>query len=248
MSEWRQIEMGRAFDVNPPRAVQRGRVTPFIPMDALPEHARSVARIDEREFTGSGTKFQNGDTLVARITPCLENGKTAFIDDLPDGVIAHGRGAVYHLPGELIPTPEDIFGAAPGISVQSSPNLAGRSPNLADRRDADGCLLSDQLSFPIIDDLTILSWTLRLRLEELAREPRAKGKISREKMIEVILGLCERHFVTLRCLAELVRRKPDTLRDQYLSVLVQERKLSLAFPKTPTHERQAYCASPLLTQ
>lgn len=159
-----------------------------------------------------------------------------------------GRGAVYHLPGELIPTPEDIFGAAPGISAQSSPNLAGSSPNLADRRDADGCLLSDQLSFPIIDDLTILSWILRLRLEELASEPRAKGKISREKMIEVILGLCERHFVTLRCLAELVRRKPDTLRDQYLSVLVQERKLSLAFPKTPTHERQAYCASPLLTQ
>lgn len=159
-----------------------------------------------------------------------------------------GRGAVYHLPGELIPTPEDIFGAAPGISVLSSPNLARSSPNLTDRRDADGCLLSDQLSFPIIDDLTILSLPLRLRLEGLAGEPRSKGKISREKMIGVILGLCERHFITLRCLAELVRRKPDTLRDQYLSVLVQERKLSLAFPKTPTHERQAYCASPLLTQ
>ncbi|MDO8464661.1 MAG: restriction endonuclease subunit S, partial [Gallionella sp.] len=100
MSEWRKIEISRAFDVNPPRPIQRGKVTPFIPMDALPEHARSVARIDEREFTGSGTKFQNGDTLVARITPCLENGKTAFIDGLADGVVAHGSTEYIVLAGK----------------------------------------------------------------------------------------------------------------------------------------------------
>jgi type I restriction enzyme S subunit len=100
MSEWRQFEIGRAFDVNPSRAIQRGKVTPFIPMDALPEHARSAARIDEREFTGSGTKFQNGDTLVARITPCLENGKTAFISGLPDGVVAHGSTEYIVLAGK----------------------------------------------------------------------------------------------------------------------------------------------------
>jgi type I restriction enzyme S subunit len=59
-------------------------------MDALPEHARTPSRVDEREFTGSGVKFQNGDTLIARITPCLENGKTAFVSGLPEGVVAHG--------------------------------------------------------------------------------------------------------------------------------------------------------------
>ena len=88
--EWQQIEISNAFKVNPFRAIQRSKVTPFIPMDALPEHARSATRIDEREFTGSGMKFQNGDTLVARITPCLENGKTAFVTGLPDGVVGHG--------------------------------------------------------------------------------------------------------------------------------------------------------------
>ena len=59
-------------------------------MDALLENARRVARIDEREFTGSGMKFQNGDTLIARITPCLENGKTAYVSGLPSGAMAHG--------------------------------------------------------------------------------------------------------------------------------------------------------------
>ena len=161
-----------------------------------------------------------------------------------------GRGAVYHLPGEAIPTPEDIFGTASVILAPSSSNLTGsssnltgNSPYLADRRDADGCLLSDQLSLPIIDDLARLSASTRQRLEALAAEPRSKGKIGREKMITVVLTLCAEHFITLRCLAELVNRKPDTLRNQYLAGLVQERKLSLAFPKTPTHERQAYCAS-----
>jgi hypothetical protein len=179
-----------------------------------------------------------------------------------------GRGAVYHLPGEAIPTPEDIFGAATTIAAPSlsnlaasssnlagnspnlaasSPNLAGSSLNLADQRNPEGCLLSEQLSLPIIDDLARLSAPLRQRLEAMAAEARSKGKVSREKMVAVVLALCAGHFITLRCLADLIKRKPATLRNQYLAGLVRERKLTLAFPKTPTHERQAYCASSSLS-
>ena len=151
-----------------------------------------------------------------------------------------GRGAVYHLPGEAIPTPDDVFGPPARFSAPSSPNLSGSSPNLGENRDADGCLVSDQLALPVIDDLGALSARLRGALETLAAEPRAKGKVDRAILIQVILQLCEGRFVMLRSLAELVQRKPETLRDQYLSKLVRERKLTLAFPKTPTHERQAY--------
>ena len=42
-----------------------------------------------REFT-SGTRFRNGDTLLARITPCLENGKTAFVQWLHEGTVGWG--------------------------------------------------------------------------------------------------------------------------------------------------------------
>ncbi|MEJ8455829.1 restriction endonuclease subunit S [Xanthomonas oryzae pv. oryzae] len=89
-SQWRCTTVGDAFEVNPLRSVQRGKVTPFIPMDLLPVNERSPERIEKREFTGSGIKFKNGDTLIARITPCLENGKTAFISGLQDGEVAHG--------------------------------------------------------------------------------------------------------------------------------------------------------------
>ena len=44
---------------------------------------------EQAEFTG-GSKFCNGDTIMARITPCLENGKTAFVDVLEDGEVAFG--------------------------------------------------------------------------------------------------------------------------------------------------------------
>src|SRR5690606_10581500 len=64
---------------------------PFIDMASVSTHARDVeGTITTREHKGSGSKFQNGDTLLARITPCLENGKTALVSCLPDNVIAHG--------------------------------------------------------------------------------------------------------------------------------------------------------------
>lgn len=154
-----------------------------------------------------------------------------------------GRGAVYHLAGEAIPTPEDVFGPPARISAPSSPNLTASSPNLKEKRDADGCLISEQLDLPVVDNLSALTKLLRTTLEAVAVEPRAKGKVDREILIGVILKLCTGRFITLRCLAELVNRKPDTLRDQYLARMVRERKLTLAFPTTPTHERQAYSST-----
>ena len=172
------------------------------------------------------------------------------------------RQALFRLPGEAIPTPEDIFGIAAEIPAPSSPLLngssplldgsspllGGSSPLLDGQRNPEGCLLSDWLSLPIIDDLARLAVPLRQRLEALAAEPRSKGKISREKLISVVLALCAEHFITLKCLADLLNRRPKALRDRYLTGLVQERKLSLAFPKTPTHERQAYCTSSALSE
>lgn len=77
-------------EFNPQRKIKRGTVAPFIDMAALLENQRDISYIAEREFTGGGSRFQNGDTLFARITPCLENGKTAKVNVLTDGVVAHG--------------------------------------------------------------------------------------------------------------------------------------------------------------
>ena len=111
---------------------------------------------------------------------------------------------------------------------------------MVEQLDLDGCLITEQLALPVVDDLAALSQAFRNRLEEMASEPHAKGKVNRQVLIDVVLKPCEGRFITLRCLAELLHRKPDTLREQYLKTLVRQRQLNLAFPKTPNHERQAY--------
>jgi len=86
---WEVKRLSDAFEVNPKRALGKGMVAPYLDMKNMPTTGHAPDFWTERAF-GSGMKFQNGDTLVARITPCLENGKTAFVDFLADNEIGWG--------------------------------------------------------------------------------------------------------------------------------------------------------------
>ena len=78
-----------AIEVNPRRSLRSGVIAPYLDMKNLPTQGHSAEEVIDREFS-SGTKFQNGDTLLARITPCLENGKTGYVDFLEDGQVGWG--------------------------------------------------------------------------------------------------------------------------------------------------------------
>lgn len=84
------IKITDFIDFNPKRVIKKGDIAPFVDMASLSTNSRDISEIDEREFKGGGSKFINGDTLFARITPCLENGKTAKVSGLPEGVAASG--------------------------------------------------------------------------------------------------------------------------------------------------------------
>ena len=87
---WIASTVGQAFEINPRRKLAKGIRAPFLDMaNVQTKGHRPEQHLDMREF-GSGTKFINGDTLLARITPCLENGKTAFVDFLKNGEVAGG--------------------------------------------------------------------------------------------------------------------------------------------------------------
>jgi len=79
---WRVEKISDAFAINPSRPIKKGLEYPYVDMANLPTASARVKDIVHREFRGSGSKFKNGDILIARITPCLENGKTAFVDFL----------------------------------------------------------------------------------------------------------------------------------------------------------------------
>ncbi len=84
------MKLSDLIDFNPKRPLEKGVMTAFIEMADLPEGERGVSGIGNRVFNGGGSKFKNGDTLFARITPCLENGKTAKVSGLPENAVAHG--------------------------------------------------------------------------------------------------------------------------------------------------------------
>jgi type I restriction enzyme S subunit len=86
---WGVAQLPEVVDVNPTRALRKGVAAPYLDMANMPTHMHSAGDVVDREF-GSGMRFINGDTLVARITPCLENGKTAFVDFLQDGQVGWG--------------------------------------------------------------------------------------------------------------------------------------------------------------
>lgn len=78
-----------AFEVNPTRTLARDSDAAYLDMSNMPTQGHAPESWVRRSV-GSGMKFINGDTLVARITPCLENGKTAFVDFLENGEVGWG--------------------------------------------------------------------------------------------------------------------------------------------------------------
>lgn len=85
----RKVVLGDVVKINPATKVTKGQLVKFISMDKLDPFTKTPNGYGKKKFS-SGTKFTNGDTLLARITPCLENGKTAFVDFLDNLEVAAG--------------------------------------------------------------------------------------------------------------------------------------------------------------
>ena len=86
---WEVRPLEELAELNPRELMKRGTVAPYLDMAALPISGPSPDETVLRKFK-SGTRFRNGDTLFARITPCLENGKTAFVQSLDRDTVGWG--------------------------------------------------------------------------------------------------------------------------------------------------------------
>lgn len=77
------------IQINPTERLAKGTLAKKVPMEYLQPFTRAISDYETAEYSG-GSKFRNGDTLMARITPCLENGKTAYVSILDDGEVGFG--------------------------------------------------------------------------------------------------------------------------------------------------------------
>jgi predicted HTH transcriptional regulator len=181
------------------------------------------------------------------------------------------RGTVYHLPGEQLPTPEQVFGdgegllstASPGAiphtsgdDVRSSGGLAASSGGLlqssgglvaspagGQRRNGPYGREVPELDRPIVDSLDGLDETYRAELLFTADEVASQGKSDREVVERTVLDLCDFSYLTLGVLAKLLGRSEEYLRKNVLNRLVAEKRLRRAFPSKPNDPRQAYAAN-----
>ena len=86
---WTSKRLLEIIDFNPKETLRKGQRAKKIAMEQMRPFSKTPMGYCE-EFYNGGAKFKNGDTLLARITPCLENGKTAQVNELEEGEVGFG--------------------------------------------------------------------------------------------------------------------------------------------------------------
>ena len=86
---WSKGPLNQYISVNPRETLSKGKLSKKISMDMLLPFCRDVPGYELSQYFG-GAKFRNQDTIMARITPCLENGKTAQVNVLDNNEIGFG--------------------------------------------------------------------------------------------------------------------------------------------------------------
>lgn len=120
MGGWKLVRAADFIDFNPSESITKGTMMKKVAMEQLQPFTRDISAYEVAPFNG-GSKFRNGDTLMARITPCLENGKTAQVNILEDGEVGFGST-------EFI-----VMRARPGVSDKDFLYYLAISPILRDK-------------------------------------------------------------------------------------------------------------------
>ncbi len=119
------------IEFNPRMSLKKGAIAMKVAMDKLQPFTKKISDTERAPFSG-GSKFRNGDTIMARITPCLENGKTAFVDILGKDEVAFGSTEFIVMRArESISDPQFIYYLATSpwfrnIAIKSMVGSSGR--------------------------------------------------------------------------------------------------------------------------
>ena len=89
LKDWKKVKLGEIIEFNPTERLSKGTLAKKIAMEKIEPFTRDIPEFELLEYKG-GTKFRNGDTLMARITPSLENGKTAKVSLLGKDEVGFG--------------------------------------------------------------------------------------------------------------------------------------------------------------
>ena len=125
---WQAGELGDVIDVNPPRRINRGDIATHVKMAAVPTSGPQITTLSRRPYT-SGSRFARSDTLFARISPSVENGKVALVDFLGDDETGWGSTELIVLRPKPPWPPEIAYVLVrePGLRDHAIVNMTGTS-------------------------------------------------------------------------------------------------------------------------
>ena len=186
-SEWRTIRAADFIDFNPRLSLKKGDIATKVAMDKLKPFTKKIPETEKAEFNG-GAKFCNGDTVMARITPCLENGKTAYVDMLDDGEIGFGSTEFIVMRAKTgISDPQFVYYTAinpvfRNVAVKSMVGSSGR------QRVQQSVLEELELSVPDLDEQRRIGDFLARIDEKIALNDRINDNSHRPNISSVISG------------------------------------------------------------
>lgn len=180
MNHFKKQQIQNIADFNPREQLAKGALAKSVPMAMLKEFQRQITGYEIKAFNG-GAKFRNGDILLAKITPCLENGKTAFVDILDDGEVAFGSTEFIVLRAKNETNPEFLyyFSISPDFRKRAIECMEGTSGR---QRVNENTLKTLELPIPepqtqqsiaavlsALDKKIALNKQINARLEEMAK-------------------------------------------------------------------------------
>ncbi|HHP1263334.1 TPA: RNA-binding domain-containing protein [Enterobacter roggenkampii] len=192
----------------------------------------------EKFYHLPGVNVVTPDLIFPETSPITLAGKSIKISGLASGLKLKVSSDINRSSSDTNDTSSDTNDLSSDTNEQVKDVRKGSAGTL--NRDQHGRVISDSLRLPIIDNIHNLTPDYQQVLFDIACDARQKQRMAKDAMQSLIVQLCAEHFMTLNALAVVLNRKPDAVRQQYLSAMVKSGVLVLAFPQTPTHEKQAY--------
>ena len=159
-SEWALKKISDIADFNPKERLPKGALAKKIGMDRLQPFTRDVSSYELAKYSG-GTKFKNGDTIMARITPCLENGKIAKVSCLEKDEVGFGSTEyiVFRAKEE---TDEDFLYYLVCSPLVREPAIKSMVGSSGRQRVQIDVVKNIELEFPSFEEQRIIGKVLRL--------------------------------------------------------------------------------------
>lgn len=197
------------IDVNPKEILTKGTLAKKISMDKLQPFCRDIPEYELAEYTG-GTKFRNGDTIMARITPCLENGKTAMVNILDENEVGFGSTEyiVFRAKKELT-IPDFVYYLVRSsfvreLAIKSMVGSSGR------QRVQTNVVENLEIDFPSLTEQTQIASVLKSLDDKIALNNKINNNL--QQQIQTLFAdwiLTNRQFATEVALSEVCIKVTD---------------------------------------